>query len=107
MTTFDKIYEIVCTIPSGMVCTYGIIANACGMKNGAKIVGYALHANKKPIEIPCHRVVDRNGNLSKSFVFGGIEVQQSWLIKEGVKVKDGKVDLEKYLFKPGLKNDNN
>ena len=34
-------------------------------------MGYALHANPDPENIPCYRGVDRNGNVSKEFVFGG------------------------------------
>ncbi len=100
MNTFEEIYKIVKLIPAGRVSTYGLIAKALGMFNGGKIVGYALHANKKPIEIPCHRVVNRFGNLSKSFAFGGASVQEEWLKKEGVEVVDGKVDLQSYLFIP-------
>lgn len=96
MSTFEKVYEIVCQIPKGKVCTYGIIAARCGIKN-PRVVGFALHQNKRPIDVPCHRVVNRFGKLSKAFVFGGANVQKQWLNNEGVEVIDNIVDLKKYL----------
>ncbi len=100
MTTFEKIYEAVKQIPPGKVSTYGIIANLANMPRSAKIVGYALHCNPKPIEIPCHRVVNRFGKLSNSFAFGGTDAQKQLLESEGVVVFNETVDLEKYLYDP-------
>lgn len=97
MNTFEKIYEKVCQIPKGKVSTYGIIAAKCGIKN-PRVIGFALHKNKKPIEVPCHRVVNRFGKLSAAFVFGGVNIQKQWLNSEGVEVIDNTVDLEKYLY---------
>ena len=69
--TFTKIYDVVKQIPEGKVATYGQIAALAGNKRWARVVGYALHANPDPDNIPCFRVVDRNGNVSKAFAFGG------------------------------------
>lgn len=69
--TFTKIYDVVKQIPYGKVATYGQIAALAGNKRWARVVGYALHANPDPDNIPCFRVVDRNGNVSKAFAFGG------------------------------------
>jgi len=90
---FSKVYEIVKKIPSGKVTTYGDISNYLIIKN-PKVVGWALHANKSS-KVPCHRVVDRKGNLSKSYAFGGKEVQKQKLIKEGVQFIKDTVDLKK------------
>ena len=40
----------------------------------------------------------REIELADAFVFGGAGVQQSRLEAEGVEVKDGRVDLEKYAI---------
>ena len=96
MNTFDLIYEKVKQIPKGRVATYGQIARLAGNPRWSRVVGYALHANPEFVIIPCHRVVNRNGELSKAFVFGGVEVQKNLLISEGVAVEDNKVDLTKY-----------
>ena len=99
---FDKIYEIVKQIPFGQVATYGQIAKLAGNKNLSRVVGYALHVNPDPDHIPCFRVVNRFGQVSSAFAFGG-ENQQIYLLeKEGIFVKDGVVDLTKYGWKKDI-----
>jgi len=95
---FSKVYEKVKQIPKGKVTTYGEIARAIGNPHMSRRVGYALHANPEPIVIPCHRVVNRFGELSGAFAFGGKDVQSDLLKSEGVEVNDGVVDLEKYMY---------
>lgn len=97
--TFEKIYEVVKKIPRGKVATYGQVAILAGNPHWSQIVGYALHANPDPENIKCHRVVNRFGYVSKSFVFGGENVQIKLLEDEGVKVKNGKIDLSVYGWK--------
>lgn len=97
-TVFEKIYDVVKQIPKGKVATYGQIAAIAGNPRWARVVGYALHANPDPEHIPCFRVVNRNGEVSKAFVFGGENVQIQLLRSEGVEVADGKVDLKKYQW---------
>ena len=96
---FERVYDLLRIVPKGKVVTYGQIAYMIGNPKAARQVGYALHSNPKPIEIPCHRVVDRFGRLTRSFAFGGIEVQAALLREEGVEIdKDFQVDLQKYLW---------
>lgn len=97
MTTFEKIYEVVKTIPRGRVATYGQVAMLAGNPRWARVVGYALHVNPKPGEIPCHRVVNREGKTSVAFAFGGGDMQRQLLEDEGIVFEsDGTVDLDKY-----------
>lgn len=99
MNTFSKIYEAVKKIPRGKVCTYGCIAAMAGNPRWSRVVGYALHVNPEPCKIPCHRVVTRNGEVSKAFAFGGENMQRVLLAEEGVTfLEDGRVDLEKHLW---------
>lgn len=92
---WEKVYDFVKTIPAGKVATYGQVAKALGIKDTRKI-GWALHANKSS-EVPCHRVVNKEGRLAKNFAFNGMEEQQRRLEVEGIKfTKDGYVDLDKY-----------
>ena len=76
MNTFEKIYEVVKSIPKGRVATYGQVAAIAGNPSWARVVGYALHNNPDPENIPCHRVVNREGKVAESFVFGGGAVQK-------------------------------
>jgi len=80
---FERIYKEVKKIPCGNVATYGEIAKKAG--TSPKVVGFALHQNPDPKNIPCHRVVFRDGSLSKGYVFGGEGKQKQRLEKEGVK----------------------
>lgn len=98
MNTFEKIYSVVEKIPRGKVATYGQVALYAGNRHWSQVVGYALHANPDPSRIPCHRVVNRFGETSQAFVFGGRDRQTELLISEGVEVIDGKVNLQKYLW---------
>ncbi len=98
MNTFEKIYEVVKSIPKGKVATYGQVAAYAGNPHWSQVVGYALHSNPDPDSIPCFRVVNRFGELSSAFAFGGINMQQKLLENDGVEVKDGKVDLSLYQW---------
>lgn len=90
-----RVYEMVEQIPPGMVSTYGRIARLIGEPRKSRFVGFALHSNPRPGEIPCHRVVFANGALAPGFAFGGEEAQRALLAEEGVIFRDdGMVDLE-------------
>ena len=100
MSVFERIYEVVKSIPKGNVATYGQVALLAGNPRWARVVGYALHSNPDPSTIPCHRVVNREGRVASGFVFGGPNVQRHLLEGEGIiSEKDGTVDLEKYAIK--------
>ncbi len=100
MNTFDEIYEEVCLIPKGKVASYGYIACRLGNPRLSRVVGYALHVNPRPGEIPCHRVVMKDGRLSSGFVFGGEGEQKKLLEKEGITfLSDGRVDMERHALR--------
>lgn len=96
--SFELIYDVVKKIPRGRVATYGQIAMLAGNPRWSRVVGYALHVNPDPAHIPCYRVVNRLGELSPAFAFGGINEQILLLQEDGVEFIDGRVDLSKYLW---------
>ncbi len=108
---FQKVYTLTKAIPRGKVTTYGAIARALGEPRKSSSVGWALHANKDP-KVPCHRVVNRNGELAKGFAFGGPYGQKARLKLDGVQVESREigdkrryiVDLAKYLWEPREEN---
>ena len=87
----EKVYEFVKNIPRGKVATYGQIALFLGNRNYARVVGNILHNNPDPEHIPCHRVVNAQGQLSRSYAFGGFESQRRLLESEGVVFKNDQV----------------
>ena len=95
-----KVYDCVKKIPKGRVATYGQIAMLIGNPRSARAVGNALHLNPDPVHTPCFRVVNGEGYLSGAFAFGGPDAQKKMLERDGVPVKDGRVDLSKHLWIP-------
>jgi probable rRNA maturation factor len=99
---FDRVYDVVRCIPKGKVCSYGIIADYLSL-GSARMVGWALNQLEGHVtDIPAHRVVNVKGELSGRLKFGdGGERMGKLLIKEGVKIKNYKVqNLESYLWHP-------
>jgi len=94
----EQVFEKVGKIPRGKVATYGQIALMLGKPRGAREVGWMLHSNDDH-NVPCHRVVDRNGRLAPNFggpslksfgrqAFDGAKEQKRRLEAEGVKFID-------------------
>lgn len=97
MNYFTKVYNLVSKVPKGKVTTYGAISKAVGVD--PRIIGFALHSNKDPKNIPCHRVINSKGEISSGYAFGGLNAQKNILKKEGIKFnKQGKVDLVKFGY---------
>ena len=97
---FDKVYKIVAKIPLGKVTTYGHIAEACGIKSSARTVGWALNGAKDS-GLPCHRVVNRNGELTGKLHFGDSDLMEDLLRSEGIEFSNsGRVVLEQHLWIP-------
>lgn len=93
----EKVYVAVRQIPAGKVATYGEIAALAGSPQAARAVGNILHRNPyewgdtnvpEELWVPCHRVVAKDGSLSKCFAFDGPMEQKLRLEAEGVRVSD-------------------
>ena len=97
MTFSENVLELTKKVPKGKVTTYKIIAEKLNTI-AYRAVGTALHNNKKPIIIPCHRVVNSSG-----FVGGygkGIKKKIELLRKEGIEIKNKKIiNFEKVLLR--------
>lgn len=94
-----QVYQIVASIPWGRVTTYGRIARAIGDARGARMVGWAL--KKAPPELPCQRVVNRNGELTGGWHFGHPDVMKSMLLAEGIPFAgEYQVALSRCLWDP-------
>lgn len=83
---YEKVYAIVRTIPKGKVTTYGAIGKKLSMS--PRTIGQALHANPYEGDVPCHRVVNRDGRIAPNFAFGGLDIQRKLLESEGIVFKD-------------------
>jgi methylated-DNA-protein-cysteine methyltransferase related protein len=96
----EQVYMLVAKIPKGKVLTYGKIAKILGLKTPRQ-VGWILHRNEDPQNVPCHRVIFSDGSVSGNYAFGGAEAQLKWLLSEGVALTTaGKVNLKLCLWNP-------
>lgn len=93
----EEVYAAVRKVKPGYVATYGEIAALTGRPGAARAVGNALHVNPyewgnpeipQKLWVPCHRIVARDGSLSRCFGFGGPEEQKARLAAEGVEVDE-------------------
>jgi methylated-DNA-protein-cysteine methyltransferase-like protein len=99
---FKKVYSVTKKIPYSKVCTYGDIAEACGIRSSARTVGWALNGCRP--DIPAHRVVNRFGALTGKIHFGDPNLMEELLKSEGIEFdKNGCVRLDKHLWKPKRK----
>ncbi|RPI01118.1 MAG: methylated-DNA--[protein]-cysteine S-methyltransferase, partial [Calditrichaeota bacterium] len=77
-TEFQQlVWQTVQRIPYGTTQTYGQISAAIGKPSAARAVGAANGANPLPILIPCHRVVQSNGDLGG--YSGGLDIKDALL----------------------------
>jgi len=99
---FHRVYEAVRRIPHGKVTTYGAIAELLGMKSSARMIGWALNgvSLRDRTDIPCHRVVNRNGDLSGRMHFETPFVMRERLESEGIGFVGDRVDMSVHLWKP-------
>jgi methylated-DNA-protein-cysteine methyltransferase-like protein len=97
--TYERIYTVVRRIPSGRVATYGQVARLAGIANGARQVGYALHALREHAAVPWHRVVNARGAIS---LRGGADATQRILLeREGIRFgAGGRIDLAAHGWHP-------
>jgi methylated-DNA-[protein]-cysteine S-methyltransferase len=70
-------------IGPGRTATYGEIARAVGVPDGARAVGAALAGNPVPIVVPCHRVLAADGALHGFSAPGGLATKRRMLEIEG------------------------
>ncbi len=89
-------------IPKGRVTTYGAIGAALGAKSSARMVGWAMNnAHGMKPKVPAHRVINRQGLLTGKMHFADPDQMQQLLEKEGVEVKNDKVqDFQTKFWDP-------
>ena len=88
---FDDVYAVARLIPKGRVTSYGTIAKYLGTKMSARMVGWAMNAAHDLPDVPAHRVVNRNGQLTGKAHFATPTLMQELLEAEGVLIDDDQV----------------
>jgi AraC family transcriptional regulator of adaptative response/methylated-DNA-[protein]-cysteine methyltransferase len=72
-----KVWEELIKIPFGETRSYSNIGEAIGQPTSYRAVARANGANQLAIIIPCHRVINANGNLCG---YGGGVGRKKWLL---------------------------
>ncbi len=94
----DDVLNIVSQIPYGQVTTYGIIAAWAGWPSHSRMVGRTLRYTPEAEQLPCHRVVNKEGRTAP-----GWSRQRLLLEQEGVIFKsNGHVDMSRHLWEPDV-----
>lgn len=96
---FQRVYEVARCIPYGRVTSYGAIAKYLGAARSARMVGWAMNnSHTQELEIPAHRVVNRQGVLTGKHHFGQTNLMADLLRSEGVEVVENKIINFKEVF---------
>ena len=99
---YQRVYMLVCQVPAGQVVTYGQVAALLAAPRAARAVGYALRALPAGSDVPWHRVINRQGEISQRHPATSPILQRVLLEAEGVEfdVAD-RIDLARYRWDPG------
>ena len=74
----SSVWDALLTIPPGETWSYAELARAVGRPRAVRAVAQANGANQFAIVIPCHRVINANGELGG---YGGGVPRKRWLLE--------------------------
>ena len=98
--SYARIWTVVAQIPRGRVATYGQIARLAGLGRRARLVGYALRRAPSELALPWHRVINAQGRIAFPAEHNHYRRQQQRLRAERIEVRNGRVDLGRYRWRP-------
>lgn len=91
-----RVLATVRRIPPGRVASYGEIAVLAGRPRAARAVGNIMK-NCTGQDVPAHRVIAAGGKLGG---YGGSESMKRALLQaEGVVIRNGRVQLERFRWR--------
>ncbi len=95
---FELVYIIVAQVPRGKVTTYSAVARFLNNPRGSRAVGWAMRQCPYPnSKVPCHRVIKADGSVG-GYGGEGVLKKASLLRKEGIRIREGKIDRSRYMF---------
>lgn len=98
----ERIWATIRDIPLGSVASYGQIAEIAGVPRGARQVGYALRHLPRGSDVPWFRVIQVSGKIAFPNGSSAFNEQKKRLMKEGVVILNGRIDMRKYRWQPDL-----
>lgn len=101
-TFTQRVRNLIKSIPSGKVATYGLIAVCAGNPRAARQVVRVLHSSSQKHRLPWHRVINSKGRISLPHG-NGYEIQKELLTKEGIVFdQNDRIDLDLFLWNPAV-----
>ena len=101
--SYKRIWQQAAMIPAGQVASYGQIARMAGLpRRAARMVGRALGAAPKEMNLPWHRIVNAQGKIAIPQGTRRYEQQRELLEAEGITLRDGQLDINKHRWDPTL-----
>jgi methylated-DNA-protein-cysteine methyltransferase-like protein len=101
--SYQRIWKQAALIPAGQVASYGQIARLAGLpRRAARMVGRALGAAPQELELPWHRVVNAQGRIAIPEGTNLYKHQVALLQGEGIKVRNGQLNMDEYGWDPSL-----
>lgn len=95
-----EVFEALLKLPKARVVSYKELAEHCN--TNPRVIGFYMSRNPYPVIIPCYKVVRANGSIGG--YSEGIKKKIKLLRKDGVEVKNKKVDFQAFyrfnLLKP-------
>ena len=101
---FQDVFQVVELIPKGRVTSYGAIARYLGAVRSSRLVGWAMNASHRSgVNIPAHRVVNRNGMLTGKLHFESPTAMEDRLRAEGIVIVNDQIqDFDNHFWDPGV-----
>ncbi|MDK9557314.1 MGMT family protein [Marinobacter sp. M216] len=99
-TKDQKIWQVVLSIPEGKVASYGQVAGMAGLGRQARYIGRALGKLPEGHSVPWYRVIRSNGQIAFPEGSPTFVLQKELLERDGVEVKNGKINLREYQWQP-------
>jgi methylated-DNA-protein-cysteine methyltransferase-like protein len=96
---YKSVWKVVSEIPSGHVLTYGEVARLSGMPRAARRVSQALRRAPRGLNVPWHRVINAQGEISFPEDSNGWKRQKDKLEEEGVVFLKGKINLDQFGYR--------
>jgi methylated-DNA-[protein]-cysteine S-methyltransferase len=96
----QNILSLLLKVPKGKVTTYGAIAKQA--KTSPRAVGQVMRNNKQPEKYPCYKVIMSSGKIGGyNGKLSGKEIRRkiALLKKDGIAIRNNKIDLKKYLHR--------
>lgn len=90
-----KLQLLLLKIPKGRVTSYSELAKKLNLHPRA--VAKLLKRNPRPNKYPCYKVVYSSGKIGG--YIKGLDYKIKKLKKDGIEVKDKRINLKKFLFK--------